>query len=311
MDDVLAKGKKMGSKGVVLAVDDDPLNLELIEELLDEVGYEVHLAKDGTEALAWLEKNPTLPDVVLLDRMMPGLDGIEVLKQMKQSAQLDRIPVIFQTAKSSEDAVREGLEAGAFYYITKPFNEDALLAVVATACEEHRAYSNLLNEVRKTVSGLKLMQQGVFELRTLEQMVDLTGLLSTLCPHPESVVVGLYELLINAVEHGNLGITYREKSQLNLEGRWHEEVERRLNLPQFAERKVRIEYGRDTQHCYFIIQDEGNGFDWEQYLEFSPERAFDTHGRGIAMSKLMSFSKLTYMGNGNTVRAEIALDHEA
>ncbi|MEG3640073.1 response regulator [Magnetococcus sp. PR-3] len=295
----------MSEKGVILAVDDDPLNLELIEELLDEDGYAVHLAEDGQQALDWLAKNPELADVVLLDRMMPGMDGIEVLRQMKESDLLERIPVIFQTAKSSEEAVREGLAAGAYYYITKPFDEEALLAVVATACEEHRAYTHLQEEVRKTTGGLKLMRHGQFELKTLDHVVDLTALLSNLCPDPASVVVGLSELLINAVEHGNLGITYKEKSQLNLQGRWHEEVEARLEMPEYKEKKVNIEYGRDETQCYFLIEDEGQGFNWEQYLEFSPDRAFDTHGRGIAMSKMMSFSKLTYLGNGNTVRAEI------
>nr|CRH05768.1 Response regulator receiver protein [Candidatus Magnetococcus massalia] len=297
-------------RGTILAVDDDSLNLELLDELLSDASYAVHLASDGEEGLQWLLDNPDTADVVLLDRMMPGMDGLEVLQKMKEDATLERIPVIFQTAKSSEEAIREGLEAGAFYYITKPFDEESLLAVVSTAVEERRAFLRLQEEVRKTTGALQLLKEGRFELTTLEQALDLSALLSNLSADPDKVVVGLSELLINAVEHGNLEISYDEKGKLNLEGKWQKEVEARLALPKFRDRRVKILFTRNESEIRFFIEDEGRGFDWEQYLEFSPERAFDSHGRGIAMSRMMSFTSLEYQGRGNQVVATVALEPE-
>jgi hypothetical protein len=119
-------------------------------------------------------------------------------------------------------------------------------------------------------------------------------------------VLGLTELMVNAVEHGNLGITYREKSALNEKGNWRDEVDRRLALPENADRFATICMRRAADGISFTILDRGDGFDWQSYLEMCPERAFDSHGRGIAMSRMLSFTSVEYSGNGNTVCATVA-----
>ena len=86
-----------------------------------------------------------------------------------------------------------------------------------------------------------------------------------------------------------------------------EEMDRRLVDPDFARRIATVEFVRNAGELRFIIRDQGKGFDWQQYLEMSPERAFDTHGRGIAMSKLLSFDKLEYRGCGNEVEGVVNL----
>ena len=120
------------------------------------------------------------------------------------------------------------------------------------------------------------------------------------------MVLGLQELLTNAVEHGNLGISYADKTRLVLENRWADEVERRLAQPGWGRRTVTVTLSREAGDITLTIQDEGDGFDWRKYLEFDPERAFDPHGRGIAMARMMSFDALDYQGNGNTVVVKIA-----
>jgi hypothetical protein len=92
-----------------------------------------------------------------------------------------------------------------------------------------------------------------------------------------------------------------------MEGRWQEEVERRLGLPAYRERFVEVLFERIPQAIRFTIRDQGEGFDWRKYLDFDPARIFDPHGRGIAMARMMSFSALEYQGNGNTVLATIDL----
>jgi hypothetical protein len=107
--------------------------------------------------------------------------------------------------------------------------------------------------------------------------------------------------MLNAVEHGNLAISYTEKSQLIAAEQLSSEVERRLAETSLGQRRARLLLVRSPQTVEFVIQDEGGGFDWQPFLEMAPNRAFDTHGRGIAMSRLMSFDKLEYRGNGNEV----------
>src|SRR3990167_2850537 len=102
----------------VLVVDDTPDNLALMSELLGE-HYRVKVASSGERALKAVQSDP-VPDLVLLDIMMPGMDGYEVCRQLKASAATRDIPVIFLTARADTEDERKGFELGAVDYITKP-----------------------------------------------------------------------------------------------------------------------------------------------------------------------------------------------
>ena len=112
----------------ILAVDDVPTNLEILKVRLEANGYEVVTAQDGEEAL--VRARELEPDLVLLDIMMPKLDGIAVLKQLKQETADRFVPVILVTAKADARDIVNGLEAGGDDYLTKPFEQAALLARV-------------------------------------------------------------------------------------------------------------------------------------------------------------------------------------
>jgi adenylate cyclase len=112
----------------ILAVDDAPENLEILRTRLQANGYEVITAANGEEGLA--RARDSEPDLVLLDVMMPKLDGISVLKMLKEDATLRLVPVVLVTAKSDMRDVVAGLEAGADDYLVKPFDQSALIARV-------------------------------------------------------------------------------------------------------------------------------------------------------------------------------------
>jgi len=109
----------------ILVVDDEPLIVEMIEETLSGEGYTISKAYSGEEALNVVESDP--PDLVLLDLMLPGMDGYEVCRQMQRDARFSHIPVIMLTAKSAIADRVSGYERGADDYITKPFDPDELL----------------------------------------------------------------------------------------------------------------------------------------------------------------------------------------
>src|SRR5262245_34808308 len=110
----------------ILVVDDDPTNLEVLRARLSAQGYEVVIAVDGDDALRCARELE--PDLVLLDVMMPKIDGISVLKELKQDATLRYIPVILVTAKVDTRDVVNGLEAGGDDYITKPYEQTVVVA---------------------------------------------------------------------------------------------------------------------------------------------------------------------------------------
>jgi len=140
-----------------------------------------------------------------------------------------------------------------------------------------------------------------FTFRSPNEGRDLAATLSQSCAMPEQVAFGLNELLLNAVEHGNLEISYAMKTELVLGGTWAAEIERRLELAPYRSRQVVVDVDTAGDEIVFTITDEGAGFAWERYLELAADRATDPHGRGIALSALMAFSSLTYKGRGNEV----------
>ena len=122
----------------ILVVDDDENILNLEKTILEQRGFEVTGAVGGAEALEVLGKKPF--DLVLLDVMMPEVDGFTVCRKIKEDPRLKDLPVIFLTAKGGGEALAEGFESGAVMYINKPFTANKLLTIVNTMLE---AGSNL------------------------------------------------------------------------------------------------------------------------------------------------------------------------
>jgi CheY-like chemotaxis protein len=297
----------MGNNATILIVDDEPFNLDIISEYLTDSGYLVIQATNGQEALAILEKNAAI-SVVVLDRMMPIMDGMSALRAMRTDPRWLHIPVIMQTAAANHAQIVEGIDAGVYYYLTKPYEENLLLSVVRAAYEEYQQRQEMRELLLATSRAVGFLQNARFQFKKIEDAKAMASLLAHAFPNPEEAMYGLHELLVNAVEHGNLGITYQEKTSLLLSGCWLEEIERRSVLVPYCDRVVKVDIKRDAQQLTVMIEDEGSGFNWQNYLEISPERATHPHGRGIATARLMSFSNLRYLGSGNCVECVAMLN---
>lgn len=294
----------------LLVVDDETYNLEIIGEYLDATPCSLATWTNSTEAWQQLEKNPTDFSVILLDWMMPGLDGMEILHRIKAYPELQHIPVIMQTARSSKEDVLKGIAAGAFYYLTKPYNKETLVGIVNAALDDFQNQRKLEQQLHDESKTPRLMQNADFQFRNLEEISQLATLLANACPEPDRVISGISELLINAVEHGNLGIGYKEKAELKRQNKWQEEIEHRLNLPEYQDKFANVSFQNHGTHISITISDQGNGFEWQKFIEFDPDRVFDCNGRGIAMAKLLSFDGLEYAGNGNKAIATITISAE-
>jgi len=133
-------------KKVILVVDDNPENLKVLGNILKENGCSPAFANSGKKALHSVQKKP--PDLILLDIMMPDMDGFEVCQQLKQDAMTQEIPVIFLTAKTEIEDVIAGLELGAVDYVTKPFNRKELMTRVNT----HLDLKNAKEELKQAIA---------------------------------------------------------------------------------------------------------------------------------------------------------------
>ncbi|MBW2608215.1 MAG: response regulator [Deltaproteobacteria bacterium] len=143
--------QKNGSriKGSVLIVDDNPDNLRLLTEVLTEKGYKVRPAPSGSLALKSVRS--TLPDLILLDVKMPGMDGYEVCRRLKADKRTRDVPVIFISAMAEVADKIKGFGVGGVDYITKPFQHEEVLARVETHVSLSRMHKRLQQEVMERV----------------------------------------------------------------------------------------------------------------------------------------------------------------
>jgi DNA-binding response OmpR family regulator len=148
----------------VLIVDDNPDNLNTLSRTLESFGYNV-IAAPGEE-LALQIATDTPPDLILLDIVMPGIDGYEICRRLKKNPATAEIPVIFITAKGEIDSLVEGFTVGGIDYITKPFKEEEVKARVETHLKIHQLTAELLTKNDELVGANEQLRQ---EIATHEQ----------------------------------------------------------------------------------------------------------------------------------------------
>lgn len=151
------------------------------------------------------------------------------------------------------------------------------------------------------------MLRGTFEITTLQEAEKLATMLASHCPNPDMASVGIWELLANAIEHGNLEIDFALKSALLMQGRHHAEIERRLRLPQYRHRVVNVVFQQNRRTIRLRITDEGPGFDFETVLK-TDRPALAPNGRGLMLARTMTFTRIRFIGKGNVVDAIIDLE---
>lgn len=156
----------------VLIVDDTPDNLKFLGALLDSNGYEVVAALSGDDALTYLGTNDEMPDLILLDVMMPGMDGFEVCRRLKADDKTRNIPVVYLTAKTETEDIVKGFQTGAIDYVLKPFNAKELLVRIETHVELKRARERIEQD-RIEIKNLNTsLQETNRELETLNVSLE-------------------------------------------------------------------------------------------------------------------------------------------
>lgn len=294
-------------KTTVLAVDDNPAALRLLESMLERDKYQVLTAVDGVDALRVMEEHGDTIDIILLDRLMPRMDGIEFCVKIKADPRFRRIPVIMQTAAGQPQEIKEGIEAGVFYYLVKPLVFETLSSIVEAARLKIHKYRVARKQYLERQESMTMVQSLNCSFTTPEEGEKLAVFLSQFFPDPDQVFTGVSELFINAVEHGNLGVSYEQKGRLLEENTLKQELDSRLLLVENRDKKVDVSFNKNDDGYHLMITDMGPGFDWQNYLQVDPLRATHNHGRGIAMANMMSFDKLFFNDKGNKVTGIVEL----
>jgi len=159
----------MGVRTRVLVVDDEPDLLELVHYNLTKAGYDVACVTSGAEALSHVRMHT--PDLILLDVLLPDIDGLEVCKALRRNPQTGTIPIVMLTARSEDADVVAGLELGADDYLTKPFSPRVLLARIKAVLRRQQSDANAEAIV---VYDDVVIHPGRYEVRLGDQPVQLT-----------------------------------------------------------------------------------------------------------------------------------------
>ena len=283
----------------ILIIDDENLVRSVINIALTNNGYKVYEADNGKTGIQMFIDID--PDIVITDVNMPEMSGIEVTKNIKEN-KVDA-DVVIMTGYGTEELIIEALRVGASNYINKPVDFKELFNILDSIIlkRENRRLFDVLKDVV------------VFEKKSLVLNNDITKVWGTvnqilfnLSPSIErkkieELKLGLYEILVNSIEHGNLGITYDEKKEALENNTYNELVTRKLKEANEQKKVVNIQTVYNGEELVVEIIDQGKGFNLKELPPLSdPDTLLAVHGRGILLASLY-FDKLEYKEPGNVV----------
>jgi len=153
------------NNGSILIVEDDPLMSDLLTLYLRQEDYKCISVSSSEDAWTILSDQQYIFDCILLDINLPGISGIDLLKKIKADSALFNLPVIMETADDSNESILEGMNNGAYYYLTKPVAQEKLIALLKVAVGDFRRNAYLKKEVKSISSIFKNCQDGRFYLK--------------------------------------------------------------------------------------------------------------------------------------------------
>jgi DNA-binding response OmpR family regulator len=282
----------------VLVVDDQEALRTLLSRLLDREGFESLQAADGRQAVEVFKAESPL--VVVSDIMMPRMDGLTLLREIKR---IDvNATVILMTGQGNEDVLLKALRGGASNFFKKPFNVKELIEEVRKVVDfrMEAARSTLFSPLLIEESKSFVMPRADSPYFPIINQITLQ--LPSVLPNEDilNIKIGIEEMITNAIEHGNLGISFEEKNAAIEEGRLAQLIAERSEKSDSLGRKVHITSHLTPSLFEITIQDEGAGFDWKCLPTLAAENLLAYNGRGIFLTKIY-FDEVLYNESGTAV----------
>jgi anti-sigma regulatory factor (Ser/Thr protein kinase) len=261
---------------------------------------------DISSAIEELSKNKDV-DAVVIDASEPVENDRRFLHFLNAQEDFKMLPLIVQGQEPQQQYLEALLKHPTVYYLPNELSAQAVGALVGNAAQAARRNKRLQRDAARAHQALMCIKQANFSFNHINQARDLAYFISQCYPEPERVVIGLAELMMNAVEHGILGISYEEKRDLIMANCFYEEMETRLKQKIYAEQVAHVQLECMDDEIRILIADPGEGFNWRKFLDIDPNRMADPNGRGIAMARQFSFDLLEYNETGNMVMGVVRL----
>lgn len=280
----------------ILAIDDEEDNIFIVNKIInDNLSQFCNCISFESSIKAWefIYNNPLSVNVIILDQMMPFIDGIDFAKKVNNIDLLKGIPIIMQSGKIGIYNHQNALEAGAYYYLDKPFSPDKLLSMVEVIIQDIL----LKYELAEKIKHSQCPTEHNFEVSNFEEAKILVSKLSKLTHNHINSAISLLKLIENSIEHNILGIGYNKKLNLLEQRKYKAELNSLMNKKNSTQ-TVKVSWEKIGNKIKFIIGNEGQNFLWKNYLYYSEERICDINGRGISFAN-KNFLSLKYLTSGN------------
>jgi len=292
----------MAGHMTALIVGDEAFRAEARGRGARDLGFRVVEAESDDAAAAAVATLGDDPHVLIL-QVVPGEDVGLRMRGMRLALDMPSLPVITVGDVPSGASIL----AGALHHLPRVDDGESLRAAVSAAAKVALDLKRVEEELAARSRSVGLIVSGEFQFRTPRDANDLAIALSPAGPQPARLALGLLELMLNAVEHGNLGIGGAEKDRLRGLGLFQEEVERRLASPENHDKRATLTVLRRPDGLSYTIEDMGAGFDWRAHDESGRSGVPAISGRGILLARSYAFERVEYRGRGNRVVATIQL----
>lgn len=291
------RAEKKPAVGSILVVSTQVPADDNLTRSLKRAGYQVEEIPCDGDTLARIADARSKVGVVILDRR--GVQGIDntILKGLGSDPRIVDIPVLLLVGSQDDEQIRAALDADVSHHLRAPFPLSLLDASLRALCRQRERSEHRRPSEEKPI--LPMVETCKFRFRSPAEAKQLTPLLAAFFPDRQRAMLGINELIGNAIEHGNLEIGRDLKTRLSKTGGLQQEIYTRLHKPEFADRFVEVVIARKEEGIMLMVNDEGRGFNWKEHLEVDPALANRDHGRGIARARHMAFDKLTYNKAGN------------
>lgn len=288
----------------VLMVGEPPPEVLALRDMFSGDGLEMKILAQPGEARRFLEEGP--PPRLLLLLWTHSQRAGDLLDWMRRQPGLEHLGIVVLSEEAPEE-LPENIGSRTFLSLLPDSGAHQLQSLTRAILANADLRHSLKCKVEEVKDCFRLLSLGTFHLRTQAEAELLAAHFGSAAGDPQ-LGICVMELLLNSIEHGNLQISYDEKSQLLEEGRFHEEVARRLASEEYRDRRVLVELKQLGGRLELMIEDCGGGFDYGKYLDLDAARILDRHGRGILMANALL--DLEYVHPGNRVRVVLPLGTE-
>ncbi|HEY7646840.1 MAG TPA: hypothetical protein VH858_17495 [Hyphomicrobiales bacterium] len=280
-----------------------------LDDQLRRLGYQVSHLREELDVLQTFDAQSGTVAAVILDWRSDEPKDRGFAEALAYQSSQTGLPVLTLAAASRVEDIQLAFEAGLSKLVTAPCQLGDLKTALDALAKRRRVDRDAGNDARFSDS-MALMETCKFRFRTPEDVEQLVPLIARIFPKPERAAPGIFELMMNAIEHGNLEIGYDRKADWVAAGIYQQELRKRLDMMPYAGRWAEVSINRRTDGVMIVIMDQGCGFCWQDLVAnegaAAPDVAAEPECHGLAKAKRECFDALRFNQFGNQVTAFVA-----